>query len=302
MTLELMTDEERDFAAQYHDLVYKFLRTHRLPEDEYYDVVIFGYLDAVQTNFRNPVAPELQNFPALAYTCMEYKVLADWQRKQRVKRRGDYMALSMDAALADTDSFTFHDILPDRTQDTALEVENTDLIERIFDSMTKAERKTLNLFLSGYKAPQIAELLGVSLSQIYNRLYYFRAKARAIRDTGEPINLKYEYEKRYRDAHPEAYQESLKRRQRKYYERHAKERRAKDRTEGQRENQREYCRRYWASHKTEINARRRAQRAAKKAALNAPNIENGSTPPHSCESGRKRYGKYTNSFAEKQVI
>lgn len=272
MTLEPMTDEERDFAAQYHDLVYKFLRARRLPEDEYYDVVIFGYLDAVQTNFRNPVAPELQNFPALAYTCMEYKVLADWQRKQRLKRRGDYMALSMDAALTDTDNFTFHDILPDKMRDTASEVENADLIARIFDSMTNMERKTLNLFLSGYKPLHIAELLGVSLSQIYNRLYYFRAKARAIRDTGEPINLKYEYEKRYRDAHPEAYQESLKRRQRKYYERHAKERRAKEWTESHSE----HCRRYWASHKTEINARRKAKRDMKKAALNAPNIESGS--------------------------
>ena len=275
MTLEPMTDEERDFAEQHHDIVYKFLRARRLPESEYYDVVIFGYLMAVQQNFRNPVAPECQNFPALAYTCMEYKVLSDWQRKQRVKRRGDYIALSMDAALTDTDNFTFHDILPDKTRDTALEVENTDLIARIFDNMTRMERKTLNLFLSGYKAPQIAELQGVSLHQIYNRLYYFRAKARAIRDTGEPINLKYEYEKRYRDAHPEAYQESRKRRQRKYDERHAKRRRTKEYAE--RHN--EYCRRYWAEHKDEINARRKAKCAAKKAALDGANTESGSTPP-----------------------
>ena len=268
MKLEPMTPEEQDFAEVHLNLVYQFLRVKCLPEDEYYDVVIFGYLEAVQMNFRNPIAPELQNFPALANTCMEYKILADWKRKRCVKRQGDYTALSMDAALTDTDNFTFHDILPDKTQDTALEVENADLIACIFDSTTRMERKTLNLFLSGYKAPQIAEILSVSVSHIYNQLYYFRAKARAIRDTGKPINLKYEYEKRYKDAHPEAYQESLKRRQRKYYERH---------TKGRTESQRENCRRYWASHKDEINARRKAKRAAKK---NAPDVRTtGSAPP-----------------------
>jgi len=48
-----MTQEERDFAEQHHDLVIDFLRYRRLPMDEFYDVVIFGYLSAVQQYFRN---------------------------------------------------------------------------------------------------------------------------------------------------------------------------------------------------------------------------------------------------------
>ena len=46
--LRPMTQEERDFAEQHHDLVIDFLRYRRLPMDEFYDVVIFGYLSAVQ--------------------------------------------------------------------------------------------------------------------------------------------------------------------------------------------------------------------------------------------------------------
>ena len=46
--LRPMTQEEREFAEQNHDLVIDYLRRKRLPMDDYYDIVIFGYLSAVQ--------------------------------------------------------------------------------------------------------------------------------------------------------------------------------------------------------------------------------------------------------------
>lgn len=45
--LRPMTQEEREFAEQRHDLVIDFLRYRHLPMDDFYDVVIFGYLSAV---------------------------------------------------------------------------------------------------------------------------------------------------------------------------------------------------------------------------------------------------------------
>ena len=49
--LHPMTQEEREFAEQNHSLVTDFLRCKRLPMDDFYDVVIFGYLSAVQQYF-----------------------------------------------------------------------------------------------------------------------------------------------------------------------------------------------------------------------------------------------------------
>ena len=43
-----LTNEERLYAAIHHGLVYRFLRKNRLPQEEYYDVVILGYLRAVR--------------------------------------------------------------------------------------------------------------------------------------------------------------------------------------------------------------------------------------------------------------
>ena len=41
-----LTPEQSIFAAENHDLVLKFLKQRRLPMNDYYDVIVFGYLDA----------------------------------------------------------------------------------------------------------------------------------------------------------------------------------------------------------------------------------------------------------------
>ena len=48
MKLRQLTNKEQVFAEKHHDLIYAFLNEKGLDEDEYYDVVIFGYLRAVE--------------------------------------------------------------------------------------------------------------------------------------------------------------------------------------------------------------------------------------------------------------
>ena len=48
-----MTPAQQLFAEEHHNLVYAFLNEKKLPEDEYYDVVVFGYLQAVIEVKRN---------------------------------------------------------------------------------------------------------------------------------------------------------------------------------------------------------------------------------------------------------
>ena len=49
-----LTGEQKHLAELNHDLVYKFLNENNLPESEYYDVVIFGYLCAAQEYCEKP--------------------------------------------------------------------------------------------------------------------------------------------------------------------------------------------------------------------------------------------------------
>ena len=53
MAMKTLTDEERKFAEENHDLVYAFLQENSLPVGQYYDIVVFGYLCAVQEYYKN---------------------------------------------------------------------------------------------------------------------------------------------------------------------------------------------------------------------------------------------------------
>jgi len=53
-----LTKEQQEFAAEHHGLVYRFLNDNHLPEDEFYDVVIFPYLKAVRDYCDNASAQE----------------------------------------------------------------------------------------------------------------------------------------------------------------------------------------------------------------------------------------------------
>ena len=47
--IETLTEQESAFAAENHSLIFRFLSRKGLPEDEYYDVVAFGYLNGVKS-------------------------------------------------------------------------------------------------------------------------------------------------------------------------------------------------------------------------------------------------------------
>lgn len=80
-----LTREECRFAEEHHGLVYKFLHENHLAADDFYDVVIFGYLKAVQIYFSKP---ELQkySFTTIAWRKM-HGYLTNYLRTQRRRKR-----------------------------------------------------------------------------------------------------------------------------------------------------------------------------------------------------------------------
>ena len=80
-----LTEEQRRFAEQNHALVYKFLHQHGLSVDEYYDIVVFGFLLAVQRYLTDAsLAPYA--FSTVAWSAME-SALRNHRRTARRKLR-----------------------------------------------------------------------------------------------------------------------------------------------------------------------------------------------------------------------
>ena len=71
MDLKPFTKEEQQFAEDNHGIIYTFLNEKQLSEDDYYDVVVFGYLRAVQEYFDNKRICKYK-FSTLAWKRMQY--------------------------------------------------------------------------------------------------------------------------------------------------------------------------------------------------------------------------------------
>ena len=61
-----LTAEERDYAEKHHNLIFKYMRNMKLNQEEWYDILIIDYLQAVKKYFSNP---ELQryDFPIILF-------------------------------------------------------------------------------------------------------------------------------------------------------------------------------------------------------------------------------------------
>lgn len=96
-------------AKFHHDCVYRYLGKHRLARDDWYDIVVFGYLHAVKMWFARPDLHKFQ-FSTIAYNCMRSSVGSEL-RKQ--KRRFEYRAVGLEENIPGTDGMTYIDILCD---------------------------------------------------------------------------------------------------------------------------------------------------------------------------------------------
>ena len=142
--LRPMTQEERDFAKQHHNLVIDFLRYRRLPMDDFYDIVIFGYLSAVKQYFRNP--PAGVEFKAMAFRAMKDSILREGEYHARAKRSG------VTVGLDDVE-------LTDLSQDTERRIEGKALLEQVVSIANPKETKIIDLLIDGFALHEAARFL-----------------------------------------------------------------------------------------------------------------------------------------------
>ena len=164
--LRPMTQEEREFAEQRHDLVIDYLRRKRLPMDDFYDIVIFGYLSAVQQYFRNP--PAGVAFEAMAFRAMKDSILRDSEYYSRAKRAG------ITVSLEDAQS-----ILTAPKQDTERQVEGKALLEQVVNTATPKEARIINLLIDGFVLREAARILKMPRAAAVSCMEDFCCRARA---------------------------------------------------------------------------------------------------------------------------
>ena len=89
-----LTKEQQDFAAEHHGLVYKFLNDNHLPENEFYDVVIFPYLKAVQ-DYCNSASAQKYSFSTIAIRQMKFRLYDYFRTQARRKRNTEVISIHL---------------------------------------------------------------------------------------------------------------------------------------------------------------------------------------------------------------
>lgn len=105
MKLEPLTPAEQAVAAENHYIVERFLASKKLPPDEWYDVVVFRYLRAIELWFRRPDLYKYQ------FTTIAWRNMTSAVSNERVKQSRRIRAISLDTVIPGTDGMTFGDTI-----------------------------------------------------------------------------------------------------------------------------------------------------------------------------------------------
>lgn len=152
--LEPLNDEERKFVEENHNLIYSFLKKNNLSIDEYYDIAVFGFIEAVKR-----YDPSRGAFSSFAYICMLNKIRME-MRKVRSRNKG-IKTISLNI---EWEKSSMEDLLP--TPDTVESIYlHNEYVKRI-EKLPEKLKTVVILLASGYNQIEIAKRMKYSQSYI----------------------------------------------------------------------------------------------------------------------------------------
>lgn len=149
--MQTMTREQQDFAATNHNLVYDFLNKKHLGENEYYDIVIFGYLRAVQKYIQRPELHRYK-FSTIAWSAMETDVKNYHNYKNRPMRKA--VCYSLEQVIPNTDDLLLGSVIP--THNPIESLEDSLFWMEVASVITKKQMDILQMKVAGMSEREIA--------------------------------------------------------------------------------------------------------------------------------------------------
>jgi len=154
MYLHELTQEQQTFAEDNHNLVYAFLREKKLRRDEFYDIIIFGYLQAVQKYLLRTDLRQQYDFSTIAWSAMECKLDQYFRAQSRPSRKVvtvSFVAMVCGGRLAETGTAPVPDLITEK-----LDAELTWVT--IAASLTSDQTEVLRMRADGYTTREIASM------------------------------------------------------------------------------------------------------------------------------------------------
>lgn len=152
-----LTPHESAFAAEHHELVFQFLDQEQLDADEFYDVIVFGFLDGVQRYLRHS---EYQNYP--------FRDIAMRAMSQSYSQHCHLRVAELPLELLSVEE-EITDV-----RDYADEVIQKIQIEDTLQRFDERQRQIIQLLMNGYTKAEIAGRLKMNVDTLIDILVDIR--------------------------------------------------------------------------------------------------------------------------------
>ena len=165
-----LTREQREFATKWHNLIYTFLGEKGLPVEDYYDIVVFGFLRAVKRYFTEPALLQY-SFSTIAWRSMESD-LKNYRDTQKRQKRKAY-TVSLHTLTYEGESIPLEESIsaPDRLM---MQLETELLLHDLAQRATRQQMAVVHLRSAGYNVREIAKTQSIPMKRVQELLNEIR--------------------------------------------------------------------------------------------------------------------------------
>ena len=147
-----LTKEEQAFAEENHELMYKYMKAYKLDLEEWYDVLIIPYLQAIKKYFSYSDLRKYK-FERICFRTLDSARKNHWIKSERMKcyPDGNY----------------FYYPTQTTTEDEALAL---GMLKVAVESLTDTQREILLSLVNGSRSSDVIEKLGISSATYYRQV------------------------------------------------------------------------------------------------------------------------------------
>lgn len=153
-----LTPKESAIAAENHYLINQFLEANNLPEDDYYDVVVFGYLKAVRNFSKNKnLSLRTETMKEMNAACVKFERAYE----------SDFAIHSLQEVIDGIGILEDNIASVKNTVNEALERIQYETLSKDFDRL---QMQIADMLVAGYPKREIANMLGINMKTLTDKI------------------------------------------------------------------------------------------------------------------------------------
>ena len=171
--LQPLTEREKQFIMENHNLVYSYLRKYGYSIEEYYNIAIMGLIKSAQAYSRRAELRKKYSFSYVAFQYMRAEISNHFKMESSKKRKPEEKVLSLDADYAETENL--YNCTDGKSYEPENEIMVAETLTELLENLTDIQRKITEMKLIGYSNKETYLILEIKPSTYYKELQRIRS-------------------------------------------------------------------------------------------------------------------------------